>query len=371
MKTRYETVLCRLKPVRQAKGYSQSQLAHRVGVKRQAIYDIESGKYVPNTVLALRLAKLLGCTVEALFEEAGGEKTLPLILAEPLERQNPRVLLARVRNRLVGYPLSGSRALNDGFRSADGLLRADGGSVDLLCSGQRLDNSVMLLGCDPAFSILAAHVSRKAPEVRIQCRFASSHRALSALAAGHAHMAGTHLHNTEAGEANVALAKRLLGDTQATVVSFSHIEEGLMVAPGNPHGIRGVKDLANGRVRLVNREPGAALRTLLDDCLRRCEIPETSVTGYHQEVSSHLEGAHRVTYRLADAALGLRAIASAQGLDFVPIETVRCDLVVPEDLLDHPAIQVILDLLQSRKLREELQSLPGYGTSRTGTVIAG
>ncbi len=371
MKTRYETVVCRLKPLRQAKGYSQSQLADLVGVKRQAIYDIESGKYVPNTVLALRLAKLLGCTVEALFEEAGGAETLPLTLAEPVERQNPRVLLARVRNHLVGYPLSGSRALNDGFRSADGLMRADGESVDLLCSGQRLDNSVMLLGCDPAFSILSAHVSQKAPEIQIHWRFASSHRALSALAAGHAHMAGTHLHNTAAGEANIELAKRLLGDAKFTIVSFSHMEEGLMVAPGNPHGIRDVKDLANYPVRLVNREPGAALRTLLDDGLRRCGIPETSVTGYDREVTSHLEGAHTVAYGFADAALGLRAIATSQGLDFVPIETVRCDLVVPKDLLDHPAIQVILDLLQSRKLREELRSLPGYGTSSTGTLIAG
>ena len=44
----------------------------------------------------------------------------------------------------------------------------------------------------------------------------------------------------------------------------------------------------------------------------------------------------------ADAALGLRAVAVATGLDFVPLEVVRCDLVIPQDLQDHPALKVLL-----------------------------
>ncbi len=37
-------------------------------------------------------------------------------------------------------------------------------------------------------------------------------------------------------------------------------------------------------------------------------------------------------YRLADAALGLRAVAVAHRLDFVPIQAVRCDLVIPRTI---------------------------------------
>lgn len=72
---------------------------------------------------------------------------------------------------------------------------------------------------------------------------------------------------------------------------------------------------------------------------------------------------------MADAALGLRAIAAAYGLDFIPMEAVRCDLVIPNDFLDLPAVKVILDVLQTRSLREELSSLPGYESGCTGTVI--
>lgn len=370
MKTKDEGMICHLKSFRQAKGYSQQQLAGFVKVKRQAIYDIESGKYMPNTALALRLAKHLGCKVEDLFTESDQDAIQPITLPEGRAQANTRIVAAKIRNRLVGFPLSGTGSLNDGFRPADGLISGNGNTASLFCSEDSLDQTIMLLGCDPAFSILAAHVSRFAQEIRLHCRFASSHMALQGLASGFGHLAGTHLHNKQAGEENVALVRNLLGSTKTTMVAFSLMEEGLMIAPGNPHRIRSVADLAGGKVKLVNRETGAALRSLLDDYLDRFNIPREDIAGYTDTVAGHTEGARMVTFRFADAALGLRAVADFHGLDFVPIQTVRCDLVVPNDLLTHPAISIVLDVLQGRKLRQELTALPGYEASLTGTVIA-
>jgi len=370
MKSGGEKIICRLKEIRQSKGWSQTELADRVGVKRQAIYDMESGKYVPNTALALRLARQLACRVEDLFFEEVPDMAQPVTLVEAPEREDSRVEVANVRGRLVGYPLAGRRTFNHGFRPADGLLTAGGGKVTLLYPRETIDQTIVLLGCDPAFSILRAHVLRHAPTVRMHYRFTSSHNALQGLAAGHAHLAGTHLHNTSSGEANVALARSFLEGTRAKVIAFSLLEEGLMVAPGNPLGIRGVGDLAGGRVKLVNREPGAALRTLLDDYLKRENISPETVTGYDNEVHTHTDGAQKIAFGLADAALGFRAVANAYGLDFVPIQVARCDLVVPDDMAGGPVMRIVLDALQSGELRKELRALPGYESSSTGTVIA-
>ena len=370
MKPEIETIICRLKAFRQSRGLSQTQLAERVEVKRQAIYDMESGKYVPNTALALRLARQLGCKVEELFYEKLSDVQHPVTVIESFDQENTRVEVANVRGRLVGYPLAGKRAFSNGFRPADGLLKADGNMVQLLIPEESLEQSIVLMGCDPAFSILSAHVLRHSPDVRMHCRFASSYNALRGLAAGHAHIAGTHLHNTHSGEANVTLARSLLGETKAKVIAFSLMEEGLMVAPGNPHGIRDVRDLAEGKVRLINREEGAALRTLLDDYLDRYGIPHATVTGYENRVRSHLEGAQMVAFNCADVALGLRAVAGACGLDFVPLKVVRCDLVVPGDMMELPSMRILLDTLQSGKLRQELKAVPGYESSQTGSVIA-
>lgn len=56
-----------------ADGMTQEDLAARVGVTRQTIVAIERGNYNPSVGLALRLARVLGVTVEEMFEIEGGD----------------------------------------------------------------------------------------------------------------------------------------------------------------------------------------------------------------------------------------------------------------------------------------------------------
>ncbi|KKX48210.1 MULTISPECIES: helix-turn-helix transcriptional regulator [Sphingobacterium] len=50
------------------KDYSQEQLANKVGVSRQTINALEAAKYVPSTVLALKLSRVLDKSIEELFQ---------------------------------------------------------------------------------------------------------------------------------------------------------------------------------------------------------------------------------------------------------------------------------------------------------------
>ena len=363
-------IVCRVKEYRQKAGLSQSQLAEKIGIRRQAIYDIESGRYLPNTSIALRLARHFGCRVEDLFSEQASAQSQSITMIEAEPAVSKRVSLAKVRDRLIGYPLEGTFSFYHELRAADGILDENGAHVRLLGAAADIDKNVLLMGCDPAFSLLAAYAARIDQKARVICRFASSHSALTALAAGQTHIAGTHLHSTSGTDSNVTLAKEKLAGTGGMVIGFSLIEEGLMVAPGNPLGIRSVADLASPGIRIVNREPGAALRVLLDDELAKMGIPGVSVNGYSHEVRTHNQGAHMVACHAADAGLGLRTIACAFGLDFIPITEVRCDLVISADLVDHPIVQLILDVMQTRDLRDEIGHLPGYSQSETGNTIA-
>ena len=72
-------IICRLKQIRSRKKLTQAALADLVGIKRQAIYDLEAGRYLPNTLVALKLARVLQCRVEDLFTEKTGE-TVPSTL---------------------------------------------------------------------------------------------------------------------------------------------------------------------------------------------------------------------------------------------------------------------------------------------------
>ena len=53
---------------RRASGLTQAALADKVGVSRKSINSIENGIYIPTTVLALKIAKALNCTIHDLFQ---------------------------------------------------------------------------------------------------------------------------------------------------------------------------------------------------------------------------------------------------------------------------------------------------------------
>jgi putative transcriptional regulator len=57
----------RVKHYREAQGWSQGELARRIGVSRQTINAVETDKYDPSLPLALRMAKLFAVPVDQLF----------------------------------------------------------------------------------------------------------------------------------------------------------------------------------------------------------------------------------------------------------------------------------------------------------------
>jgi putative transcriptional regulator len=61
----------KVKIYRAIAGYTQQDLAEKIGVSRQTINAIESGKYVPSTVLSLKIARVFEKSMEDLFSLEG------------------------------------------------------------------------------------------------------------------------------------------------------------------------------------------------------------------------------------------------------------------------------------------------------------
>ena len=56
-----------VRAAREAKGWTQGELAERIGVSRKTVNTVENGVFIPSTVVALKLARTLGSSVEELF----------------------------------------------------------------------------------------------------------------------------------------------------------------------------------------------------------------------------------------------------------------------------------------------------------------
>ncbi len=359
--------------LRQARGISAAALAKSAGISRQTVYAIEAGTYVPNTTVALRLARILSVSVEDLFRLDDAPPAPPrdievdLLSEEPVSGSDQPVQLCRVDARMVAVaPDLAAWCLPP----ADGLLRPPLNRLRPRVAPFGLveppSNRLIVAGCDPAMSVLARHAQKAGVDLILS--HANSSRSLQLLKNGLIHVAGSHLRDDAAGVSNILAVRKLFRDS-ATVISYAVWEEGLLLARGNPKGIHAVEDLARRDVRIVNREPGAGSRLLLDANLRRLGIAPNKVRGYTQTAHGHLPAAWMVHTGAADACVATRAAARILGLDFVPLTSERYDLVVRKKDLTLPAIEVFLNTLNRGALRRELECVGGYDVHTAGEQV--
>ena len=94
----------RLRLARQARGFSQQQVANMAGVSRQAVSAVESGNSDPSLRVAFALASALGMTIEALFGADDSVAPVAATSAAPLGRRGARVTLAPIGDEYVAFP---------------------------------------------------------------------------------------------------------------------------------------------------------------------------------------------------------------------------------------------------------------------------
>jgi len=143
--------------------------------------------------------------------------------------------------------------------------------------------------------------------------------------------------------------------------------QGIMVAPGNPKKLRGIRDLAKPNVRFLNRQSGAGTRLLFDWLLRENGIAARTIAGYGDVELTHSAVAAMIASGHADAGLGVEAAARQFNLDFVPLLKEDYFLVTRRELLRQPALESLLALLKGNAFRRAVRALPGYDAAGCGT----
>lgn len=376
----------RLKLLRASKGLSQGDLGKSARITRQAICAIEGNQYLPTTAVALRLAGALGCRVEDLFSlrETGeiitgefiGEQYRPDGVQTPV-----RVKVACIENRYVVRPVTALGELLAYTVPADGLLLGAVESigprsklpqrarVQLLRDRRFIEQEIAIAGCDPAIFLAGEYLRRYKETATVAGWTMGSGAALAALKRREVHVAGLHIVDGKTGESNLPYLRKHLRGDDYLIVTFAAWEEGLIVRRGNPKEIRKVEDLARKDVTLINREEGAGARHLLDQRMEKEGMHHGDVRGYTLMADSHFQVARRVAEGLADVGMGVRSASNLFGLDFIPLQQSRYDLVVPKIYLTvHPSIGNLLEAIVSRQFRTEIEALGGYDTTETGKI---
>jgi putative molybdopterin biosynthesis protein len=180
-------------------------------------------------------------------------------------------------------------------------------------------------------------------------------------------ISGAHLLD-KSGEYNAPFVRHLFPDRLMDLVTLAYRTQGLMVAAGNPKGVRGAANLAQTGLRFINRNPGSGTRLWLDHELERLGIHPETIDGYEHVVNTHTECARAIAGGHVDAALGLQASALQYNLDFIPLFEERYDLVLPREQED--VLAPLLDYIQTATFRQEISTLTGYTTTHSGEQIS-
>jgi molybdate-binding protein/transcriptional regulator with XRE-family HTH domain len=393
----------RLRLARQARGFSQQQLAGMAAVSRQAVSAVEAGHSDPSLRVALAVARALGTTVEELFGPGELPPPVDALLVAPLGSEGARVTLAPMGEAFVALPLAGATATRAGFLPAGGVAggpvtgqpatgrpvaarpaSSAGGQAASSAGGQAARQvrqvrqvrpigpprpTLVLAGCDPAMPLLETPLALLDPPIAFTWWPCGSQEALELAADKLVHVAGAHLRGAS-GEYNTGPARELLRRQGADVVGFCSWREGLVLRTDLAGEIAGLGDVLRRGLRLVNREPGSEARRVLDRELGRLGISAAQISGYATQATGHLQVAASIAAGLADAGVASEPAALAFGLAFVPLAAEHFDLVIPAEQAGCREVQGLLKVLSSRWLLDQLASLPGYDPARCGEHVA-
>ncbi|HHW19245.1 MAG TPA: molybdopterin biosynthesis protein [Firmicutes bacterium] len=290
-----------------------------------------------------------------------------------------RVKLGKVGEKLVATPIARGAALTTSLVRADGILVVPRGKegitagssveVQLLKPLSEILGTVVAIGShDLTLDIIASLLREKHPEMTLSSANQGSLGGLFALRRRECHMAGTHLLDEETGIYNIPYIQRYLKDMDIYLITLVYRQQGLMVLPQNPKGIRDIEDLTRPDVTFINRQRGAGTRVLLDYHLKLRGIDPAKIRGYEREGYTHTQVAAAVKSGAADVGLGVLSAARALGLDFIPWQEERYDLAIPAEYLDHPGVKAVLEIIETPEFKQKVEAMGGYDTRDTGKV---
>jgi putative molybdopterin biosynthesis protein len=196
-----------------------------------------------------------------------------------------------------------------------------------------------------------------------------SQAGLDRLLRGEVAIAAIHLHATPDDDAaNLAAVSAQASLHDAVVIGFARREQGLLVAPGNPLGLTGIASAVERRARFARRQQGAGAQLLLSSLLEREAVPLADMIVAEGVCATGQDLALAVRTGRADCGIASRAIATAFGLEFLPLVWEHVDLAMRRRSYFEPGTQALLDWMRGPQMATRARELGGYDLAASGAV---
>ena len=181
--------------------------------------------------------------------------------------------------------------------------------------------------------------------------------------------AGFHLVDGALSEAFIPTYRRYINSAAISLIKSHRRRQGLIVPRGNPAGLRGVSDLAQPGIRMINRQPNSGTRILFDRLLADTELDGEALAGYNNEENTHSAVCAAIAGGRAGVGLGTEAAAALFGLDFVPVASETYYYAFHAGDEGRDIARILAAVLQSAAWRRAVDEIDGYDASVAGEII--
>jgi putative molybdopterin biosynthesis protein len=210
---------------------------------------------------------------------------------------------------------------------------------------------------------------RTQPGPKLDVRFVGSLESVIALCKSQCEIAGFHLPEGALGREVFPKYEPWLKPRVQRLIRFVRRAQGLIVAPGNPLGIRSLADVAKTKARFINRQRGSGTHLALDKMLADAGIDKGEINGYYTEEFTHLAVAAAVAGGVADVGLGIEAAARRLKMDFIPLFCEDYYLLGKRETIEREDVQSVISVLKTEAFRNIVAAFPGYEASVAGSVV--
>ncbi len=194
---------------------------------------------------------------------------------------------------------------------------------------------------------------------------------------GGAVAAGLHLLDADSGAFNLPALTGGLGGPAlvgagagagVVLLEWAWRQQGLVVAAGNPHGIAGLRDLKDKKLKVMGRQAEAGSHLLLAELLAREGLSFDDLDVLDETARGETDLGLAVLEGRADAGLAIEAVARSLKLGFVPLLRERYDLLLHRRDYFEPPLAALFAFARGEAFGARAARMGGYDVSGLGTT---
>jgi len=229
-------------------------------------------------------------------------------------------------------------------------------------------NILLIAGSDdPLIYTVKGLMHGMDPEVVVYTACVGSLEGLKLLKNEYCHIALSHLYDADTDSYNFHYISEIFDSpSEIVVINLFYRNVGFISRKSDIFSFR---DVLNENLRFINRQLGSGIRVRIELMLRKEGISIDQITGYGDEVYTHLDVAFHIFSGLADTGIATESAARQLNLRFTRLFEERFDMVTFKDVYFSENVQSFIELVRSEAFSRILHSMQGYDNRSTGKVI--